>query len=282
MAGSVETFQLSLDAAEVYEEKFVPALFGEWAPHLIDIAGVALGHSVLDVACGTGVVARAAADRIGGDGRVVGLDINEGMLAVAQRLRQDIDWQQGDAANLPFPDASFNVVLCQASLMFFPDRARALREMARVVTGGGTIAVQVWASLDSQPGYGPFIDVAARHAGPEAIDLLSAYWVLGDLDLVSALFEAADLEITATRTRVGTARFDSIDELVKTEVESTPLIDRISDDVYRSILEGSRTALKSFTPEGNKAEIPIHGHLISARKRAHAPGGTQPSDHVSR
>lgn len=274
MAGSVETFQISLDAAEIYEKKFVPALFGEWAPHLIDIAGVAPGHSVLDVACGTGAVARAAADRIDGHGRVVGLDINEGMLAVAQRLRPDIDWQHGDAGDLPLPDASFDVVLCQASLMFFPDRAKALREMARVVTGGGTVAIQVWASLDSQPGYGPFIDVAARHAGPEAIDLLSAYWVLGDLDLVAALLEAAGLEISATRTRVGTARFDSIDELVKTEVESTPLIDRISDDVYRRILEDSRAALESFVSERGTAELPIQGHLISARKKANTRAAT--------
>jgi SAM-dependent methyltransferase len=274
MAGSVETFQISLDAAEVYENRFVPALFGEWAPHLIDIAAVAPGDSVLDVACGTGVVARGAADRIAGHGRVVGLDINHGMLAVAQRLRSDIDWQHGDAGDLPFPDASFDVVLCQASLMFFPDRAKALREMARVVTGGGTVAIQVWASLDSQPGYGPFVDVAARHAGPEAIDLLSAYWVLGDLDLVAALVEAAGLEISARCTRVGTARFDSIDELVKTEVESTPLIDRISDDVYRSILEDSRAVLKSFISEGGKPEVPIEGHLISARRKANMPGGT--------
>jgi hypothetical protein len=102
------------------------------------------------------------------------------------------------------------------------------------------------------PTYGPFIDVAARHAGPEAIDLLSAYWVLGDLDLVAALVEAAGFEITATRTRVGTARFDSIDELVKTEVESTPLIDRISDEVYRSILEDSRAALQSLSRKAAK------------------------------
>ena len=268
MTGSVETFQISLDAAETYEKKFVPAVFGEWAPHLIDIAGVAPGHSVLDVACGTGVVARAAADRVGGQGRVVGLDINEGMLQVARRLRPDIEWQRGDAADLPFPGALFDVVLCQASLMFFPDRAQALREMARVVAEEGTVAIQVWASLESQPGFGPFIEVAARHAGSDALDLLGAYWVLGDLDLVAALFEAAGLEITRTRTRVGTARFDSIDEFVKTEVESTPLIDRISDDIYRRILEDSRAALESFTSEEGTAEIPIQGHLISARRTA--------------
>ncbi|MDQ3784716.1 MAG: methyltransferase domain-containing protein [Actinomycetota bacterium] len=268
MAGSVETFQLSVDEAEIYETRFVPALFGEWAPHLVEAGGVAAGQSILDVACGTGIVARTAADRIAGHGRVTGLDINEGMLAIAQRLRPDIDWQHGDAADLPFPDATFEVVLCQASLMFFPDRARALREMARVTTAGGTVAVQVWASLESQPGYSAFIDVAARHAGPEAIDLLSAYWVLGDLDLVAALFEAAGLEVIATRTRTGAARFDSIDDLVKTEVESTPLIDRISNEVYDSILKDSRAALQPFTAEDGKAEVPIEGHVITARKTA--------------
>ncbi|CAN5665974.1 methyltransferase domain-containing protein [soil metagenome] len=271
MASSAETFQISLDAAEVYEEKFVPALFGEWAPQLVEAAGVTPGQSVLDVACGTGVVARETADRMGGQGTVVGLDLNEGMLAVARRLRPDIEWQHGDAAELPFPGDSFDVVLCQASLMFFPDRAKALREMARVVSAEGTVAVQVWASLDSQPGYGPFVEVAARHAGREAIDLLSSYWVLGDIDLVAALFEAAGLEISATLTRVRTARFDSIDELVRTEVESTPLIDRISEDVYDNILEDSRAALSRFTTEGGKAEIPIGGHLITARKPANKP-----------
>jgi SAM-dependent methyltransferase len=101
MAGSVETFQVSVEAAEVYESKFVPAIFGEWAPHLVDAAGVAPGQAVLDVGCGTGVVAREAADRMGGQGSVVGLDLNEGMLAVARRLRPDIEWRQGDAAEVP-------------------------------------------------------------------------------------------------------------------------------------------------------------------------------------
>lgn len=86
MAGSAEAFQRSLEAAEAYESKFVPALFGEWAPHLVDAAGVAPGHSVLDVACGTGMVTREVANRLGGDGKVVGVDVNEAMLTVAAQL----------------------------------------------------------------------------------------------------------------------------------------------------------------------------------------------------
>ena len=87
MESSAETFQLSLAAAEAYEAKFVPALFAEWAPHLLDAAGVQPGQTVLDVACGTGVVARAARERLAGNGTVVGVDLNEAMLTVARRLR---------------------------------------------------------------------------------------------------------------------------------------------------------------------------------------------------
>ena len=267
MDTSAETFQLSLAAAEAYEAKFVPALFAEWAPPLLDAAGIRPGQAVLDVACGTGVVARAARDRLAGNGTVVGVDLNEAMLTVARRLDPGIDWRQGDAGALPFPDDSFDVVLCQAGLMFFPDRAQALREMARVARPDATVAVQVWASLDAQPAYGAFVRLAARHAGPEAVQLLSAYWVLGDRDLVCSLLEDAGLAVAAATSRVGTAHFDSIDELVQIEIESTPLIERIDDDVYARILAGAREALAAYQTGDGRAEIPIAGHLITASGR---------------
>ena len=118
-----ETFQIPLEAAEVYEERFVPALFGQWAPLLLEEAGVDRGHRVLDVACGTGIVARTAADRVGPTGSVVGLDLNEAMLIVAKRVRPDLEWRHGDAAEFPFGEGSFDIALCQMALMFFPDRA---------------------------------------------------------------------------------------------------------------------------------------------------------------
>jgi len=189
------------------------------------------------------------------------------MLAVARRVRPDIEWWQGDAAELPFADESFDVVLCQAAMMFFPDVGLALGEMARVVTAGGTVAIQVFASLESQPGYGPFVEVASRHAGPDAVNLLSTYWRLGDLDGWDALFGSADLRVTTIGTRKGLARFDSIDEFVAIEVRSTHLVDRISDTAYRQIVEESRVALESFTTESGKAEVPIQGHLITAHRQ---------------
>src|SRR5262245_50428962 len=166
-----ETFQVSAAAAEAYESTFVPALFAEWAPHLCDLAAVGPGQRVLDVACGTGIVARVAADRLGGAGHVVGVDLNDAMLTVARRVRRDLEWRQGNAEALPFPPASFDRVLCQMALMFFPDRARALREMRRVAAVGGVVALVVPASLGDQPAYGPFVEMATRHAGPEAASL---------------------------------------------------------------------------------------------------------------
>jgi SAM-dependent methyltransferase len=267
MAPSAETFQLSLAAAEAYESTFVPALFGEWAPILVDAAAVHPGDAVLDVACGTGVVARAAAERLAGEGTVVGVDLNEAMLTVARRTASQIEWRQGDACALPFPDAVFDVVLCQAGLMFFPDPAQALREMARVAREEATVANLVWASLDAQPAYRLLVDVAARHAGPEAVSLLGAYWVLGDLDRLCAMVEEAGLDTVARTTRLGTARFDSIEELVRIEVEATPLIDRIDADVYDRILADAAVALAAFATAEGRAEIPIAGHLVIARKR---------------
>jgi len=266
MTGSVETFQLSVQAAEAYESSFVPALFADWAPHLVEAAGVAGGQAVLDVACGTGVVARAAADRMGGRGRVVGLDVNEGMLAVAGRLRPDIGWRQGDAGDLPFGAGEFDVVLCQSALMFFPDRAGALREMARVATAGGTVAVQVWDRLEAQAGYGAMYDAFAGHLGGQASELGGAYWALGDLDLLGSLFEAAGLRVAAARTRVGAARFGSATEAVATEIEATPLAARIDQDTRRRLVEAGTAAIRRFEVDGGRAELPISGHLVVGTK----------------
>ena len=267
MQTASETFRLSAAVAERYEAQFVPALFAEWAPRLIDLARVGPGQAVLDVACGTGIVARSVADAQRGDGRVVGLDINEAMLDVARRVRPELDWRQGDAAHLPFPEGSFDVALCQMAFMFFSDRAQVLCEMARVVVAGGTVALSVPGRLADQPAYAPFVELAARHAGPDAVGLLSTYFASGDLDELRSLVEAAGLTITATRSYQGTVRCPSIDAFVATEVESTPLRERIDDAVYARIREGARELLRPFTTPDGAAAIPLAGHVLAARAR---------------
>lgn len=262
---TTEDFQVPLEAAEHYEARFVPAIFAEWAPLLADIARIEDGQSVLDVACGTGIVARTVADRLGTTGRVVGLDLNDGMLTVARRVRPDLDWRHGDVADLPFADGSFDAVLCQMALMFFPDKARALREMLRVARPGGVVALAVPASVDVQPAYGPFVDMAARVAGPEAVPLLSTYWASGDLPALRRLIESAGLEVAHVRTHTGTARFGSVDEFVETEVHGSPLAGRISERDHAAIREGARTVLAPFTSGDGRLDAPLVGHLVAAR-----------------
>jgi SAM-dependent methyltransferase len=261
-----ETFQIPIEVAELYEAKFVPALFAEWSPRLTEIAAVKPGDAVLDVACGTGIVARTASAIVGTEGRIVGVDLNEAMLAVASRVRPDLEWRQGDVARLPFTDGEFDVVLCQMALMFFPDRERALREMGRVVRPNGTVAVCVPASLDAQPAYGPFVEMAVRHAGPEAVSLLSAYWTCGDLAALTAVIESAGLRVTDARTVAGVARFASPDELVATEVESTPLIERISERVYAQIRAEANEVLGPYVTATGTLDAPLVGHLVAARR----------------
>ena len=264
---ATETFELSLDAAEAYESVFVPALFEPWARKLVDASGVGPGDRVLDVACGTGVVARFAADRAVG-GSVVGLDRNRAMLAVAERLRPDIEWCEGDASGLPFLARSFDVVLCQAALMFFPDAKRALVEMARAIKDDGTVAIQVWDRLDDQPAYRRFIDAAARSAGPDATSLLSAYFSRGDLPELQGLLRSAGLWPIATTTESSNLRFGSVDAFVMTEVQSTPLGERLTADVLARIIEDAREALRGFTSADGALDIPIRGHVIAATLRA--------------
>jgi len=259
-----ETFQITAEQAERYESQFVPAIFGGWAPLLADVAGIRTGQRVLDVACGTGVFAREAARRLAGTGSVTGLDLNPAMLAVAARITPAVHWLQGDAEDLPFDDGEFGVVACQAALMFFGDPDRALREMRRVTAVSGAVAVQVFDTLAAQPAYSRLVEVVTRQAGPEAASLLGAYWVHGDLDLLVARLSAAGLRVTRSISRVGTARFASVDDVVRVEITASPLASRISDEAYARILVDARAALAPFTEAGGAARLPLAGHLVAA------------------
>jgi ubiquinone/menaquinone biosynthesis C-methylase UbiE len=145
-------FQLSGSAPEAYQRYGVPALGTAKAHDLVALEALQAGERVLDIACGTGVVTRHAAHAVGTTGQVTGLDINEGMLQVARTVAPPagapITWRQASVMALPFPEASFDVVLCQWGLEFFPDRAQGVREMARVLVPGGRVGLRVWRALD--------------------------------------------------------------------------------------------------------------------------------------
>jgi ubiquinone/menaquinone biosynthesis C-methylase UbiE len=258
--------QVSKSAAEVYDEFFVPALFGEWAPRVCDATGVAAGHRVLDVACGTGVVAREAARRAGANGSVVGLDVNGGMLDVARRNAPDVEWREGRAESLPYPDASFDAVVSQFGMMFFEDRAAALREMSRVLRPGGRMAVAVWASLERSPGYAALTGLLQRLFGDQVATELRSPFVLGDEREFRSLFDAAGIANADVRTVEGTAQYPSLEEWVMTDVKGWTFAEMIDDAGYERLLQEARRDLAQFAGADGRVRFPIAAHIGTAAK----------------
>lgn len=254
--------QLSESAAQVYERFFVPALFGEWAPRVVEAVQSGASGSLLDVACGTGVVAREAARRLP-PGAVVGLDRNPGMLAVARSLAPAIDWREGVAEELPFEAGRFTAVTSQFGLMFFDDRVRALGEMKRVLAPGGRLAVAVWASLDDTPGYAAVVALLARLFGDAVADELRAPFCLGDRDVLGALLAEAGID-ARVQTVVGSARFPSIADWVRTDIRGWTLADVLDDDQYARLAAEAETALAPFAIDGGRVEFASPAHIVTA------------------
>lgn len=256
--------QVNTSAAEVYEEFFVPALFGEWGGRVAEAAYIQAGQRVLDVACGTGVLARAAAKRVEPEGEVVGLDINQGMLAVARQKAPHIEWQPGPAEALPFEDDSFDAVVSQFSLMFFEDRPAALAEMRRVLRPGGRLAVAVWDSLENTPGYAAMVTLLQRLFGDQVANALRAPFNLGDTVLVQSLFTQAGIPNVNITTIEGTARFASIEAWVMTDIKGWTLADMIDEAQFQQLLTEAENVLQPFaTPDGTVA-FSSPAHIVTA------------------
>lgn len=261
-----EGWQVSGDAADVYERCFVPAIFGQWASRLVDVAMVAAGDRVLDVGCGTGVLARKAADRVAREEQVTGLDLNEGMLAMARRLRPRIDWRQGDATRLPFADASFDVVLSQFALMYFLDRAAALAEMVRVLRPAGRLVVAVWEPFERATGYVTLTEIARRRCGQAAADVLTAPFALGNMRTVRELFAAAGIDEAVVELRAGTMTFPTIEAFVETEVKGSPLEALLDEESYLRLVQEARDRLQEFRTDVGDIVMPLEALLIVANK----------------
>jgi ubiquinone/menaquinone biosynthesis C-methylase UbiE len=182
--------------AQVYRDVLGPALFHQWPEHVLDAAGVGWAHDVLDVGCGTGVLADAARARVGPGGDVVGIDPSAVMLSVASRS-SDVRWVKASAECLPFDDASFDRVVSQFAIMFFSGREAGVDQMSRVLRPGGRVAIVTWASLNEIPGYAAFVGLLRRVAGAEPARAMSRPFTMGDGAELRRLLETrfADVEV---------------------------------------------------------------------------------------
>jgi ubiquinone/menaquinone biosynthesis C-methylase UbiE len=264
--------QVGGSAAEVYERLLVPAMFAPWAPVLLDAAAVGSGDRVLDVACGTGVVARLAAERVGTAGRVVGLDVNAAMLTVARALPPPsgavIEWCEASALQMLLPDAAFDVVLCQQGLQQFSDRPAALREMRRVLRPAGRLAACVWGKIEQNPGMAALVQALERHVGAAAANNRRAPFALDDADALRFLVEGAGFSAVTIRTMSLLARFPSAQTFVDAQLSATPLstLGGVTAEAHAAVVNDVRAALRAFLTD-DILTVPMEAHVVVA----HAP-----------
>ncbi|MAU08438.1 MAG: methyltransferase type 11 [Anaerolineaceae bacterium] len=253
-------------AAEIYEQFFVPALFIDWPQHIIRLSNIQPGQKVLDVACGTGVLARSIAERVGSSGTVFGLDVNPGMLTVAARQNDNVIWREGRAEALPFDTASFDAVVSQFGLMFFEDRRATIAEMARVLKPGGSLAVAVWDTLENTPGYAAMADLLQRLFGKDVADAIRAPYNLGDTEQLHELFTDAPLSDLTIHTLEGTARFPSIDDWVFTDIKGWVLADVLDDQQVDHLLQAARKEMARFVGEDGRVTFSASAHIVTAKR----------------
>jgi ubiquinone/menaquinone biosynthesis C-methylase UbiE len=213
-----------IDPAERHQRHRVSALDAPWACDLLDSVHLRLGERILDVACGTGILARTAADRVLPGGTVVGLDPMESALEVARAAPDAaIEWRRGDVASLPFRDASFDVVACQQRLQLFPDRSRALSEMRRVLLPHGRVAVVVWGPIQRNPTFAALTDSLERHAGVQVAAAASWLFSLSEPEDLHAVLASAGFDGIRVRTARKTTRFPSVAEFLRRYVPESPI-----------------------------------------------------------
>jgi ubiquinone/menaquinone biosynthesis C-methylase UbiE len=226
-----EPWQLDGSAPELYERHLVPAVTSIWATDLIDRTKPKAGDFVLDVACGTGVVARLAARRAA-SGCVVGLDLNGGMLAVARCMPKrgvPIYWLQGSALSLPFSHDCFDLVLCQLGLQFFPDRPLALREMKRVLAPSGRIALSVFSAIERTTAANALATALDRHLGRDASRIKRAEHIFAAADEVSALMTHEGFDQIEITTVTKYITFPSVLDYVRLQLVATPMAGLLQD-----------------------------------------------------
>jgi ubiquinone/menaquinone biosynthesis C-methylase UbiE len=263
-----EVPQNLIDAGRGYEGLFVPALFETWTKHLVDGAKIHEGAQVLDVACGTGVLARSALARVGVNGRVVGADPASGMLAVAEEIEPSIDWVLCSAEALDVDDDEFDCVISQFGMMFFEDRSRAAMEMFRVLKPGGTLALAVWRSVEYNPAYADIISVLQEHVGAASADALRLPYSLGDSDEVISVLRKSGFTDISVVSKTEAAVFPSSRKMVEAELRGwLPLFDIfLTEDEINKVLTESDKTLGQYAQPSGEAVFPTSANIFTARK----------------
>lgn len=259
-------WQLSGDAPTSYV-RYAYHILEPWTDDLILQARCKNGDRVLDVACGTGLVAGRVDHVSDADCRTTGIDINQGMLAIARKNTR-IEWHLGSATELPFKDGSFDVVLCQQGLQYFPDRPAAVREMARVLAPGGRVSLNVWGSLDRQPFYVALVDGVNRFLGGEAATAFDLAFSLNTSEELRQLARDAGLQNIKIRFEHRTIRFPILREMIAGFMQATPIAAqfiKLTEDKRSAFVDHVSERLQGYADDEGMA-VPQENHFLSATR----------------
>lgn len=270
---STREWQPTGNLAENYERYGVPVIFRPWALNLIDRSGLKPGERVLDVGCGTGIVTRLALERVGGEGKVVGIDLLPPMLDVARSVAPPdapVEWRQSSADALPFDDETFDAVLCQQALQFFPDKPAALREMHRVLVPDGRLTVSVWQDLERIPGYAAVADALATHVGPAPAAFVQLICGLGSADDLRSVVEEAGFRDLAIDSVTKDYQAATVEEFVWQLIQMTPLsanpsVGQADDPTRAAVVSDVAARLEPYVSDEGLA-FPLVANVATARK----------------
>jgi SAM-dependent methyltransferase len=267
-----EKWQMTGSGPEAYERHLVPAIFAPWANVLLDLARLQPGERVLDAACGTGVVARAATSRVGATGQVTGVDLNPGMLDVARSVSgeagQSIAWREGNLEALPFADGAFDVVLCQQGLQFCSDKAAAVAELRRVLREGGRLALSVWRDIRHFPYILALASALADHVGAEASQRMSAPCSFGSADGLRALMKQGGLKDVQLRIDVLAMRVPSLEAFLPAQFVASPIaadVGALDERARAALFADLERRLLPYMDDAGLA-VPFEAHSVIASR----------------
>lgn len=255
-------------APENYERYFVPAIGAPVADDLIKIAALRQNERVLDVACGTGVVTRLASQAVGAAGVVTGLDVNPGMLAVARTTTPPdmiIEWREGSAESMPFPDASFDVILCQMGLQFMPDKKATLSEIWRVLALSGRLIINVPGPIP--PAFAILAETLARNIGPEPAGFVNQVFSLYDTVEVQSLFRSAGFRDVSIESDNKLLQLPAPEEFLWQFVHSTPLVAAVARADVERLALFERDVLAKWQQFAKNGAMMVQVHMVTAISR---------------
>jgi ubiquinone/menaquinone biosynthesis C-methylase UbiE len=258
-----EGYQLELEGARFYEENFVPSLFENWAKRTVEELSLSDGDQLLDIACGTGIVARIAQASKINELRITGIDINEAMLEVAKEIEPEIDWIKGSAQNLPFDDQSFEKISCQFGFMFFEDQVKSLNEMKRIRKSEGKTIIGIWDTIEANEGYFDLLQIIENIGGEDLGQILRSPFKLGDKDEINKIVKSSEIsnyKIETIRTKV---EFRSIDHWIDCDVKASPIAEEISDQQYSELLKKAKLRLNKYLTEDQKVRFNMSAHIVT-------------------